>query len=90
MAIHAIPFRLAESKGIRLHARVQKFDRERVIRDLAELPHELVKTLAGNGAGAVGSDVRAMRIAGRRALSGRQAPDLCPRRALMCKPDFLQ
>ncbi|WP_420910249.1 hypothetical protein [Paraburkholderia fungorum] len=90
MAIYATPFRLAESKGKRSPARIQKFDRERVIGDLAGLPQEWAKTLPGDGAGAVGSDVRAMRIAGRRALSGRRTPDSCPRRALMCKPDFLQ
>ncbi len=71
MAIYATPFRLAESKGKRSPARIQKFGRERVIRELAGLPQEWAKTLPGDGvdagAGAVGGDVRAMRIAGRRA-----------------------
>ncbi|QLD50507.1 hypothetical protein C9419_16820 [Paraburkholderia fungorum] len=92
MAIHATLFRLAESKGIRSHARIQKFGRERVIGDLAGLPQEWAKTPPGDGAGAgaVGGDVGAMRVARRRALSGPRTPDSCPRRALMCKPDFLQ
>ena len=58
----------AEGKCVGLHAGIEEPDLERVIGDNTALPDELIKSLPGHDALAVGIDIRAVAGAGWRAV----------------------
>jgi len=60
--------RSAEGKCVGLHAGIEEPDLEGVIGDNAALPDELIKSLPGHDALAVGIDIRAVAGAGWRAV----------------------
>jgi hypothetical protein len=65
---------LAEREGERLHARVQKLDRECMVVHPAALTYQLIKALIGDRTAAVGYYVRAMVLTGRRTIDAYAKP----------------
>jgi hypothetical protein len=58
----------AEGEGVGLHARIEEADFEGAIRDRATLPDEPIEPVGFRDARPVGANVRAMGVAGRRAI----------------------
>ena len=64
----------AEGERVGLDAGIEKLDLERVVGDRAALPDQLVEPLSGHDALAVGIDIGAVAVAGRRAVDGDAEP----------------